>query len=180
MAALADDGGTRHLVPGLVLPDIALPSTQGGAISPARSPGLNVFYIYPWTGRPDLPDPPNWDDIPGAHGSTPEAKAFRDLNTQYRAACITVFGISGQDTAYQTEFSARCSLPFALLSDAGGALRTALALPTFETGGVTYLKRLTLIANGGKLVRCFYPISDTAAHAAEVLSAFKDIDASLA
>lgn len=172
MAALQDDGAARHLVPGLPLPDIALPSTHGASISMARAAGLNVFYIYPWTGRPGLPDPPNWDDIPGAHGSTPEAQGFRDLHAQFCAARIQVFGISGQDTAYQREFSDRCNLPFALLSDAAGALRTTLSLPTFEAGGVLYLKRLTLLARDGQLERCIYPVSDPGNHASEVLRAF--------
>jgi peroxiredoxin len=139
--------------------------------------GLNVFYVYPWTGRPDLPDPPNWDDIPGAHGSTPEAQGFRDLHAQFLAASVGVFGISGQDTAYQQEFSDRCVLPFALLSDAGGALRGTLRLPTFETGGVLYLKRLTLVVRDGKIVRTIYPVNDPAGHAKEVLGAVKNIDA---
>ncbi|MDO9383395.1 MAG: peroxiredoxin [Hyphomicrobiaceae bacterium] len=174
MAALANDGAARHLVPGLALPDIALPSTHGGAISLAGQRGLNVFYIYPWTGRPGLPDPPNWDDIPGAHGSTPEAAGFRDLHAQFHAVGAGVFGISGQDTGYQQEFSDRCKLPFALLSDAGGALRSALSLPTFETGGVLYLKRLTLIIRDGELVRLIYPVSDPAGHAADVLAMMQD------
>jgi peroxiredoxin len=177
VAALPDDGAARHLVPGLTLPDIDLPSTHGGSVSLARAPGLNVFYIYPWTGRPGLPNPPRWDDIPGAHGSTPQAEGFRDLYPQYRAAGIGVFGISGQDTAWQQEFSDRCALPFALLSEADGALRAALSLPTFETGGVTYLKRLTLIVRDGNLERSIYPVSNPSGHAADVLKAVKNLDA---
>ena len=177
MAALQDDGAARHLVPGLALPDIALPSTHGGSISLARAAGFSVFFVYPWTGRPGLPDPPDWDHIPGAHGSTPEAQGFRDFHAQFCAARIQVFGISGQDTAYQREFSDRCNLPFALLSDAAGALRAALSLPTFETGGVLYLKRLTILAQDGKLVRTFYPVQVPANHAADVLSAARDRDA---
>lgn len=170
MVALDDDGGARHLVPGLAMPDIALPSTHGGHVSPARAGGLNVFYFYPWTGRPGLADPPNWDDIPGAHGSTPEAQGFRDLHTSLVKARVPIYGVSLQDTAYQQEFAARLGLPFALLSDADGALRFALSLPVFETGGVAYLKRLTLIVRNGSLVRCIFPIADPAAHAADVLA----------
>lgn len=175
MAALQDDGAARHLVAGLALPDIALPSTQGGSVSLAALPGLSVFYVYPYTGRPGAPDPPNWDDIPGAHGSTPEAQGFRDLHPAFQALNVQVFGISAQDTAYQQEFSARARLPFALLTDAGGNLRRALSLPVFETGGVTYLKRLTLLADAGTIIRCLYPVSDPAGHAREVLALLKTI-----
>ncbi len=143
--APADDGAAAHLVPGLALPDVALPSTSGDAISLAKLAGRWVVFVYPWTGRSGLSNPPDWDHIAGAHGSTPEAEGFRDHHDAYRAAGYEVLGISGQATADQKEFAARLALPFPLLSDAAGALRDALRLPTFETGGVTYLKRLTLV-----------------------------------
>ena len=44
----------------------------------------------------------------------------------------------------------------------------ALALPTFETGGVTYLKRLTLGLEDGRIDRVYYPVALPAAHAREV------------
>ena len=76
--APVDDGGARHLVGGLALPNVALPSTLGGTLNLSAQSGTAVIYFYPWTGRPGLADPPGWDDIPGAHGSTPEAEGFRD------------------------------------------------------------------------------------------------------
>ena len=174
MSAREDDDGARHLLPGLALPDIALSSTQGGNVSLARAPGLNVFYVYPFTGRPGQPDPPNWDHIPGAHGSTPEAHGFRDLYARFQDRGVGIFGISGQDTAYQQEFAHRSELPFALLSDAHHTLAAALSLPTFETGGVRYLTRLTLIARDGELAQAIYPVSDPANHASDVLHVIAD------
>jgi peroxiredoxin len=170
VAALADDGGARHLSVGLPLPDILLASTRGEAVSPARLGGLHVLYIYPWTGRPGVPNPPNWDDILGAHGSTPQGEGFRDRHGDFSAAGIGVWGISGQETCEQREFSDRLGLPFALLSDAGFALQQALALPVFETGGVRYLKRLTILARDGHVARVIYPVQDPAGHAAAVLA----------
>lgn len=169
MTVIVDDGAARHLTAGLRLPEITLASTLGGTVSPGRLAGCNVFYMYPWTGRPGLPNPPDWDDIPGAHGSTPEAEGFRDAFAVYSDAGIGVFGISGQDSAYQREFSERLGLPFALLSDAHMAFQNALALPVFETGGVTYLKRLTLVARDGVVVSVYYPVADPAGHADELL-----------
>ena len=53
-----DDGGADHLL-GSALPEIELPTAQGGTLNLARagSPWL-VLYVYPMTGRPDvaLPD----------------------------------------------------------------------------------------------------------------------------
>jgi peroxiredoxin len=170
VAVLADDGGARHLSAGRPLPDILLPSTRGAAVSPAGLAGAHVLYIYPWTGRPGLPNPPGWDDIPGAHGSTPQGEGFRDRHGDFVAAGVGVWGISGQDTLDQREFSDRLGLPFALLSDAGLALQRALALPVFETGGVRYLKRLTILARDGRVARVIYPVPDPAGHAATVLA----------
>ena len=72
----------------------------------------------------------------------PRASAIS--TTGFAQVDASVFGLSTQPTAYQQELVERLGLPFALVSDAEFALARALALPTFETGGVTYLKRLTL------------------------------------
>ena len=68
-----------------------------------------------------------------------------------------VFGLSTQSTAYQGEMAARLGLPFEIVSDEAFALQQALALPTFETGGVRYLKRLTLAVRDGRIERVYYP-----------------------
>jgi peroxiredoxin len=165
---LADDGGARHLKRGRRMPDLALPTTHGAAVSFARRPGRVIVYCYPWTGRPGLADPPGWDDIPGAHGSTPQTEGFRDLYAGFREVGAEVFGLSTQSTDYQREMAERLGVPFALVSDEQFALQRALALPTFAAGGVTYLKRLTLCLNDGRLERIYYPVQLPAAHAREV------------
>lgn len=168
--APVEDNAAAHLVPGLVLPDVSLPATSGEAVSLANLPGRWVVFIYPWTGRPGLPNPPDWDHIPGAHGSTPEAEGFRDDHEAYHAAGFGILGVSGQATADQQEFAARLALPFPLLSDASGALRDALRLPTFETGGVVYLKRLTLVVRDGAIERVDYPVHPPHTHARDLLN----------
>ena len=165
---LPDDGGARHLKRGLRLPDIDLPTTAGRRVNPARLAGLAIVYCYPWTGRPGLPNPPGWDDIPGAHGSTPEAEGFRDLHAGFCQVKTAVYGLSTQPTDYQLELVQRLGLPFELISDAEFALQRALALPTFSTGGITYLRRLTLAIRDGRLERVYYPVPRPGAHAREV------------
>lgn len=168
VGALPDDGGARHLKRGMRMPDLDLPTTSGGSVNLARACGLTIVYCYPWTGRPDLPDPPDWDLIPGAHGSTPQAGGFRDLYAGFAQVQAAVYGLSTQPTDYQRELVERLGLPFELVSDAAFALQGALALPTFATGGVTYLRRLTLALQDGRIERVYYPVPLPAAHAREV------------
>jgi peroxiredoxin len=152
------------------LPRVALPATTGGDVDLGAVTGVLVLFVYPWTGRPDLPNPPHWDDIPGAHGSTPEAEGFAALADRFAARGARVVGLSTQDRAHQSELAARLRLPYPLVSDADWRLADALSLPRFSTGGVPYLKRLTMVAADGRLLRTFYPVHPPHTHAAELLS----------
>jgi peroxiredoxin len=166
-----DDGAAAHL-PGTGVPDLELPATGGGTVRlGALGAGRTVIYIYPLTGRPgtDLPD--GWDTIPGARGCTPEACAFRDHYQDLRAAgADEVFGLSSQDTGYQREVVDRLHLPFQMLSDPDRELGRALGLPTFETGGLTLYKRLTLVVSDGVIEHAFYPVFPPDEHAQQVLA----------
>jgi peroxiredoxin len=177
-AAPVDDGGASHLKRGRRMPDIALPTTGGREVSFARLPGMAILYCYPWTGRPGLANPPGWDDIAGAHGSTPQAEGFRDLHAGFKQVDAEVFGLSTQPGDYQRELVARLALPFEIVSDAQFRLAQALELPTFETGGVTYLKRLTIAIADGRIERVYYPIHPPQAHAREVCAWLGMIDRS--
>ena len=163
-------GAGHRATQGVALPSVTLPATGGSLIDVATLPGRSVIAVYPWTGRPGQPNPPDWDDIPGAHGSTPELERFRDLAPRFTALGVRLFGLSRQDTGYQQELVQRLGLPFPILSDAAGQLARALALPSFATGGETYLKRLTFLVREGEIERPFYPVPDPATHADAVLA----------
>jgi peroxiredoxin len=162
-------GDVDHLKPGLALPRLLLPATSGGDICLADAPGRSVIFVYPWTGRPNHPNPPNWDDIPGAHGSTPELDSARDHAASFVTLRVALFGLSRQATEWQRELGNRLRLPFPILSDEAGRFTAALALPTFVAGDASYLKRLTLVARDGRVERVFYPVPRPETHAAEVL-----------
>ena len=164
-----DDGGARHLVSGLALPDVALASTDGAIVKLCGCAGAcdHLRLSLDRAARP--PQSARWDDIPGAHGSTPEAEGFRDLYSKFAAQGAKVFGVSTQDSGHQREFALRMKLPFPLLSDAHLAFADALMLPRFETGGETYLKRLTLVVRDGRIDHVFYPVHPPDLHAMEVL-----------
>jgi peroxiredoxin len=172
--APVDDGGAAHLAAGYQIPDIDLPTTAGRSISPARLPGRTILFVYPWTGRPGVEDPPGWDDIPGAHGSTAEAQGFRNLDSSFASLDSRVIGLSAQTTDWQSELVERLGLPFEIASDEGLRLTQALRLPTFEAGGITYLKRLTLALVDGRIEHAFYPVHPPDAHARDVLAWLTD------
>ncbi len=163
-----DDGTARHLA-GMKLPDLALPSTRGGAVNLARLPGRTVLYIYPRTGVPGVDLPPGWNDIPGARGCTPQSCGFRDHFAELKALGVShLFGSSTQDTAYQREAAERLHLPFPLLSDAKLAFARALNLPMFSVAGMTLLKRMALVIDDGTIAKVFYPVFPPDQNAAEV------------
>ncbi|MDP5084716.1 MAG: peroxiredoxin [Yoonia sp.] len=153
-----DDGKADHLV-GVSLPKVTLAATQGPAVTLDTLKGITVIYVYPMTGRPDRDLPEGWNDIPGARGCTPQSCSFRDHAAELRELGVAqLFGVSTQDTAYQTEAAARLHLPFALLSDADQALGKALDLPGMEVEGAYLHKRLTMIAKDGVIAKVFYPV----------------------
>lgn len=167
-----DDGAADHL-PGLELPELALPSTHGGVVdlaALARASGTLVLYVYPRTGRPDEVLPEGWDETPGARGCTVQNIGFRDHRAQLNVLGAEVAGLSAQTTADQQEFAAREHMPYPLLSDPELRLAAALRLPTFEIGGMTLYKRLTLIVREGAIERAFYPIFPPDRDAANVVA----------
>jgi peroxiredoxin len=152
------------------LPSVPLTSTPGDTVDLSSLSGVTVVYCYPMTGRPDRELPRGWDEIPGARGCTPQSCSFRDHYSELRDLGARVFGLSTQSTGYQQEAVGRLQLPFELLSDERLAFAAALGLPTFEVDGTTLLKRLTLIIEGGRIEKVFYPVFPPGKNAEEVLA----------
>jgi peroxiredoxin len=168
--APADDGAARHL-PGVKMPSVSLPATDGASVDLSRLSGTTVVYAYPRTGQPGVENPQGWDLIPGARGCTPQSCAFRDHFAELKALGVDhVFGLSTQDQDYQREAAVRLHLPFRLLSDARLALTKALRLPTFATGGMTLLKRLTLVIDNGTIAHVLYPVFPPDQNAGQVMA----------
>jgi peroxiredoxin len=170
-----DDGAADHL-PGMRLPPISLASTSGAVVDLTALPGRTVVYCYPMTGKPDRSLPAGWDEIPGARGCTPQSCSFRDHHAELRALGASVFGLSTQDTDYQSEAATRLHLPFALLSDSDLAFAGALDLPTFEVEGMVLLKRLTLIIDEGWIEKVFYPVFPPDRSAEEVVEWLENLE----
>ena len=163
-----DDGAADHLV-GMTMPNIALTATNGETFNVAKAAKLLVLYCYPMTGRPEVPLPEGWDQIPGARGCTPQSCSYRDHYQELKALSAEVAGLSVQNTAYQQEMVARLHLPFPVLSDAEYKLQQALNLPTFTTSGMILLKRLTMVVRHGIIEAIHYPVFPSDSDAAWII-----------
>lgn len=164
-----DDGAAEHLL-NSVVPSVVLQATNGESIDLAAvaDGGILVVYVYPQTGVPGQPVPAGWDRIPGARGCTPQSCAFRDSARELTNLGATVFGLSAQNIDEQREFAEREHLPYPLLNDSEFRLVEEFGLPTFEANGVRYYRRLTFIAQRGRVARVFYPVFPPQDNAADV------------
>ena len=157
--APTDDGAADHLV-GRKIPPVSLVATDDNSVTLAALKGRSVVFAYPRTGEPgkiSLVD--DWDMIPGARGCTPQSCSFRDHFAEMKGLGVQhLFGLSTQDPDYQREAAERLHLPFAILSDHSLELTRAMNLPTFETSGMTLLKRFTLVIDDGTVSHVFYPV----------------------
>ncbi len=133
-------------------PGIVLPSTAGRLVNLRTLPGLTVVFIYPFTGRPDYPNPEGWDGIAGAHGSTPQALGYKALYPEFKVRKVRIFGMSFQSTEWQKDFVKRNDLPFALLSDEKAEMALELDLEVFTAGQSAFLRRRTFILRNGQVL----------------------------
>ncbi|KAF2820299.1 thioredoxin-like protein [Ophiobolus disseminans] len=153
-----DDGACSHLK-GSQMSSVSLPDTSGHSVNFASLSGLSIIFCYPRTGAPGETITDDWNSIPGARGCSPQACSFRDeLAELQKLGVKNVFGVSTQDTPYQTEARQRLHLPYELLSDENLTLTKALGLPTFEWQDKTLIKRLALVVEDTKIIHVFYPV----------------------
>ncbi|WP_328297986.1 winged helix-turn-helix transcriptional regulator [Streptomyces sp. NBC_00435] len=153
-----------HALRGTRLPELSLPDRFGELRDPVADTPFTVLYCFPGAYARAESYPPGWAGIPGARGCTLESCTYRDQLAQFTAAGATVHGVSTQRPDEQREFAQAEGLRFPLLSDAELGLVAALRLPTFRAGGVSRLKRLTLVVDRDRTVReVFYPVRDIAA-----------------
>jgi peroxiredoxin len=164
-----DDGGADHLE-GASMPSMRLETTSGPIDLAEAAAGLLVVYAYPRTGRPGVDPPAGWDETPGARGCTPQSCGFRDHGEELRELGARVVGLSAQTIDDQREAVERLKLPHAVAADPELRVADALGLPTFEFDRKRLYKRLTLVAENGRIVKVFYPVFPPDENAAEVVA----------
>jgi peroxiredoxin len=89
-------------------------------------------------------------------GCTPQSCGFRDHAGELDELGALVAGLSAQPLPAQIEFAEREHMPFPVIADPELRLRDALGLPTFDFGGLTLYKRVTLVLEAGRVSHVFY------------------------
>ena len=167
-----DDGGAAGLL-GRHVPITPLFDSRGDPVRlDAPDAPTTVVFVFPLIAD-SREGPPGglveWTRIPGARGCTAEACGYRDRYEGFEEIGAKLFGLSAQDSTWQREAMSRLGLPYELLSDRDLAFSRALGLPTWRYRVGKYLKRLTFVVKGGKIVWVEYPVFPPGADAERVL-----------
>jgi peroxiredoxin len=157
LPAPVDDGAADHLT-GLEVPALTFDSSAGSVDLAEFGAGRAVLYIYPRTGHPDREPTDEWNAIPGARGCTPQSCGFRDHAADLAEHGARVAGLSVQPLDEQQELAQRLHILYPVIADPERRLGSALGLPTFEFGGMTLYKRITLVFEAGRIAKVFYPV----------------------
>lgn len=164
-----DDGAADHLA-GAFIPPVILDLSLGPVNLAELCAERAVVYAYPRSGRPGVPLLPGWDAIPGARGCTPQSCGFRDHAAELAALGARVAGVSAQSLDDQIEFAERNQMPFPVIADPELQLRDTLGLPTFLAAGLELYRRLAFVAEGGRILKVFYPVFPPDRNAADVVA----------
>ena len=141
------------LEPGDAAPKISEPNQDGESVTPDWT-GVSVVYFYP-------------EDA--TSGCTVEANQFQAELDSYRAAGVTVYGVSIDDVGSHAEFARAEGLAFDLLADPDEEVAAAFDVDTSR--GVT--SRTTFAVVDGR-VQAVYDGVDHDGHARSVLEDLLD------
>ena len=151
---------SKPVKPGDQAPDFELPAAEGNSIrlSDYRGQSEVILFFYPK------------DDTPGC---TAEACAFRDSYEAFLDAGAVVLGVSSDGVDGHRSFAGKHRLPFPLLSDQGGRLRSVYGVPRtlgLIPGRVTYV-----IDRQGVVRQVFSSQFNPLGHVKEALKALEQI-----
>ena len=142
-------------------PDFSATTYDGNTIRLADFLGKRalVLFFYPRDGTPIC---------------TQEVCAFRDSYEQFMTAGADVIGVSSDDPESHRAFSRQHKLSFPLISDAGGSLRKAFAVP--RSMGL-FPGRVTYVIDQAGVVRHIYSAQFASAeHVRQALTVLETIN----
>jgi peroxiredoxin Q/BCP len=146
---------------GASAPDATLPDQDGTrhTLSDLWKQGPLVLYFYPK------------DETPGC---TAEACAFRDQYTAFTDAGVRVVGVSSDSPASHRRFIDKHRLPFTLLSDEGGGLRSRLGVP--RTLGIIDGRTTFIIDRAGTIRGVYNAQLNATRHVREALDVVRSLN----
>jgi peroxiredoxin len=150
---------------GQTIPELALRTGTGSTVKLRRETATGaVIYIYPAASNPPAgPDTAASEDVAQHRVFDREREVFRGYG-------LKVFGLNSEP-----ERDARMRVlenrigHHQILSDPELALGRTLGLPTFTHGGVSYYRRLTIVAFAGQVAKVFYPVDSPRRSASQVI-----------
>jgi len=153
-------GAGTGLLSGDRAPDFTLNDQHGKSTSLSDFRGKKnlVVYFYPK------------DDTPGC---TKESCAFRDHYAAFSDAGAEVIGISSDSEASHRAFAEKYKLPFTLLSDVGGKVRTAFGVP--QTFGLLPGRVSYVIDKQGVIRHAFNSQMNPTKHVDEAIDVLKKL-----
>ena len=137
---------------GCEIPVVALPSTPGGALdlaAAARGRRSSPTSIRAPACRASR-CPTGWDDIPGARGCTPQSCAYRDAWRSSSASAPRWSASAPRAPRNRPSSPPASTSPSRCSATPAWRSPSARGLPTFEAGGMTLYRRLTMVAEAGR------------------------------
>ena len=138
----------------------------------ALGAGRTVIYIYPLTGRPGTDLPEGWDDDPRSARLHPRGlrlpRPLPGAARRRRGRGVRPVQPGRPSTSARSSSGSTCRSRCS--PTPRWSLADELDLPTFEAGGMTLYKRLTLIIRDGMIEHVFYPVFPPNEHADQVLT----------
>jgi thioredoxin-dependent peroxiredoxin len=141
-------------------PDFTLPATTGELVSLSdfRGRAEVVLFFYPKDNSP---------------ACSAEACSFRDSYETFRDAGAEVIGVSADSPKSHSQFAERLRLPFLLLSDAGGSVRSRYGVS--RTFGLVPGRATFLIDKQGIVRHVFSSQFLPLKHASEMLGVLRKL-----
>jgi peroxiredoxin len=111
-----------------------------------------VVYVYPGVGC----SPDGGEESPVL--DVVQHRAYDALEDEFAALDVFVVGVSAQQSQRPRVTLSGSDVRHMLLGDPEFLLAEGLGLPTFEEGGVSGYRRLTLVVCKGTIGKIFYPV----------------------
>ena len=136
----------------------------------AAARGRLVAYVYPRTGTPGQPCRPAGTTSPAPAAARRRAAPTATPRRILARSAPPWSASAPRAPAEQARVRRARAHPLPPAQRQRLRLAASSRLPTFEVDGMTLYKRLTFVAEAGKIVKVFYPVFPPDRNAAEVLA----------